>query len=411
MPWVSNLMSGAISDRSPGAAKARPLHVLTITPFFPHAENPVYGTYVSEPLELFPQFGLRSSVIGVSPLHHKQRNPLSGGASEWMRYPSLPGNFGLSAAGFFLYYRLLPFVRQLHRRERVDVIHAHAALPCAHAASLLAQRLHVPFVVTVHGLDVSNACSESGAQANRRARRSAQVYGSAASVVCISASVEKILQQGMPTPVRSCVIHNGVNPELFSPAEEPVSADPHKIVSVGNLIPTKGQDIILRAVARVAASFPDLSVEIIGEGPERKRLSDLARLLGISERVCFLGRQSREAVAKAIRECTIFALPSRFEGLGCVYLEAMACAKPVIACEGQGIDGIIEHGRNGWLIPADGAAELGAALQKLLATPELRSEIGANARKTVLNGLTLSDQTRRLADLYRDVVRPSAKNS
>ncbi|MFZ0230392.1 MAG: glycosyltransferase, partial [Mycobacterium sp.] len=307
-------MSVEAFDRPSLARDMSPLHILTITPFFPHAGNPVYGTYVSEPLELFSQTGQRSTVIGVSPLHHKRREPLPGGASEWMRYPSLPGNAGLSSAGFFLYYRLLPFVRQLNRRARIDVIHAHAALPCGHAASLLAERLHVPFVVTVHGLDVFNTCSMSGAGANSRARRSAHVYGRAASVVCISRSVEKILQQGMPTPVRSCIIHNGVDPEVFSPAEGPVPAQPPKILSVGNLIPTKGQDIILRAAAQVATSFPDLRVEIIGEGPERERLSDLARSLGTGERISFLGRQGREAVAKAMRECTIFALPSRFEG-------------------------------------------------------------------------------------------------
>jgi glycosyltransferase involved in cell wall biosynthesis len=164
-------------------------------------------------------------------------------------------------------------------------------------------------------------------------------------------------------------------------------------------------------VAHVAASFPDLRVDVIGEGPERKRLSDLARSLGIDERVSFLGRQSREAVAKAIRESTIFALPSRFEGLGCAYLEAMACGKPVIACAGQGIDGIIQHGRNGWLIPVDGVAELAAAFHELLATPDLRAQLGANARQTVLSGLTLSDQARQLGDLYRCVAKPDATNS
>ena len=104
-----------------------------------------------------------------------------------------------------------------------------------------------------------------------------------------------------------------------------------------------------------------------------------------------------------MRECTVFALPSRFEGLGCVYLEAMASAKPVIACEGQGIAEIIRHGQNGWLIPADGVPEMADALYQFLGSADLRAQIGASARQTILEGLTVSDQARHLADLYRAV--------
>jgi glycosyltransferase involved in cell wall biosynthesis len=174
---------------------------------------------------------------------------------------------------------------------------------------------------------------------------------------------------------------------------------------VGNLLRGKGHEIVLRAMAQVTARFPDLQCKMIGEGPDRNRFGRLARDLGISDKVSFMGRQDRQAVAKTMRECTIFALPSRFEGLGCAYLEAMACGRPVIACEGQGIGEIIQHGHNGWLIPVDGVQEMAEALSRLLSSPDLRTRIGANARQTIVNGLTTMDQVRRLNDVYRDVVR------
>ena len=120
----------------------------------------------------------------------------------------------------------------------------------------------------------------------------------------------------------------------------------------------------------------------------------LAQDLGISDRVHFLGRRSRSEVAEAMRNCTIFALPSRYEGLGCVYLEAMASGKPAIACHGQGIDEIIQHGNNGWLIPVDGLEELVQGLQLLLGDAELRTQIGQAARQTILDKLTLAHQAR-----------------
>ena len=278
----------------------------------------------------------------------------------------------------------------------------------------------VPFVVTVHGLDVFNICSEPGTSgAHRRAKVSSEVYRRATSVICISRAVESILKNGMADPTSSCVIYNGADPSVFSPEEAPPPDRVPSVLMVGNLLRIKGHETVFKAIAQLTArvtakvtdkvtdkvtpSFPSLRCTVIGEGPDRARLEAVAQSLGIADRVSFLGRQDRQTVARAMRECTIFALPSRFEGLGCVYLEAMASAKPVIACEGQGIAEIIKHGQNGWLIPVDGVAEMADALCQLLGSAELRKQIGASARQTILEGLTVSDQAQHLSNLYRTV--------
>ncbi|MFZ3340238.1 MAG: glycosyltransferase, partial [Terriglobales bacterium] len=83
--------------------------------------------------------------------------------------------------------------------------------------------------------------------------------------------------------------------------------------------------------------------------------------------------------------------------------EAMACARPVIACRGQGIEEIVEHRKNGWLISPDNLDELEQAISILLRSPELSLEIGQSARQTILKGLTVSHQARQLAALYREI--------
>ena len=132
--------------------------VLTLTPFFPSDQNEVSGCFVAEPLELLRQFGVDSSVIAVSPIYYRRKHPSSWAAAEWVRYPQVPGNIGLSSAGKILYARLVGRVRKLHAVKPIDVIHAHGALPCGHAAGLLSRHLGIPFVVTVHGLDAFNIC-------------------------------------------------------------------------------------------------------------------------------------------------------------------------------------------------------------------------------------------------------------
>ncbi|MFY9845319.1 MAG: glycosyltransferase, partial [Terriglobales bacterium] len=291
------------------------LHVLTITPFFPSNQNEVNGCFIAEPIEQLQQFGVDSTVIAVAPMYYPRQEPSATSTAEWVRYPQVPGNLGLATAGKLLYTRLLQRVRNLHRARPIDVIHAHAALPCGHASALLSKRLNIPFVVTLHGLDVFNTCFLGGIPAAWRRRVSMDVYRSAHTVVCISGKVQEVLQSGMPMQmqIRSTIVHNGVNPTLFSPdplacrgsapakIEAAVGPFDARILMVGNLQRSKGHELVLRTLATLKPSFPHLHCRIIGEGPDRTRFEDLARELVISQQVEFVGRQSRAGVADAMR--------------------------------------------------------------------------------------------------------------
>lgn len=386
------------------SAEASALHVLTLTPFFPSRWNEVNGCFVAEPIAQLGEFGVDCTVIAVSPVYHPRRHSISSAAAEWVRYPQIPGIIGLSSAGKLLYARLLVRIRQLHSVRSIDVIHAHAALPCGHAAKLLSQRLGVPFVVTIHGLDVFNTCGLGGIPAAWRRTVSADVYAAARNVICISGKVQEILKAGMPPGTRSTIVHNGVNPALFSPPSDDTPQFDSELLVVGALLQSKGHALVLRALGKLKDAFPKLRCRIIGEGRDRAQLEALVRELDIGQEVQFVRRQSRSEVAEAMRRCSVFVLPSRNEALGCVYLEAMACGKPVIGCRGQGIDGVIEHGKNGWLIPADGLEELVQGLFALLRSPELRMRIGTAARQTILEKLTLSQQAHQLTAVYRQAI-------
>src|SRR6266581_2669443 len=124
-----------------------PLHVLTLTPFYPSEHDDAAGCFIAEPVDVLAKIGVVNTVFAVQPayrgkLHAKE----SGVHAEWLRYLSLPGGFGLPSAGAFLFARIVGRVRNLHRLHRIDMIHAHAPLPCGHAAMLLSRELGVPYV-------------------------------------------------------------------------------------------------------------------------------------------------------------------------------------------------------------------------------------------------------------------------
>jgi teichuronic acid biosynthesis glycosyltransferase TuaC len=379
------------------------LHVVTLTPFYPSDENEVRGCFVSETLPELEFQDVRSSVIAVDSIYHPARKPSHSFPAEWIRYPQFPGNLGLASAGTFLAATILTKIRVLHRKSPIDLIHAHAALPCGDAARVISQRLGIPFVVTIHGLDVFNRCFENGRAAKWREKTSLKVYENARHVICISDSVRQLLITGMNSSIAASVVYNGTDCELFAPDfhqdREPT------ILIVGNLLAGKGHELVFRAIEQLKEIYPTLQCRMIGEGADRDRFVKLAADLRIIDRVHFLGRLSRDQVAEAMRACTVFALPSRYEALGCAYLEAMACAKPVIACRGQGIEEIIHHGSNGWLIPVDGLDELVNGLRILLGDAELRRRVGEAARQTVVDKFTLSRQAEQLREVYEEATR------
>lgn len=395
---MSVLVAPLETLRSSEPRISRRVNVLTLAPFFPSVEDPAQGCFVAEPIRRMSEHGIDSQVIAVNPFYRRPYRA-SEPKSEWATYYALPGNLGLLTSRVSLARALRSKVRKLHETARIDLVHAHSALPCGEAALAIAGDLKIPFLVSVHGLDVF-ADRQCGPWLGRAATRlSLDVYRRAARIICIS---EKVRQQ-LPDDLRAKapVVYNGVDEKLFSAAPGPSSS--FRVLSVGNLIPTKDHALLLRSFARVRSTLPHPELEIIGDGPERARLEELARALGIQSQVMFRGRQDRQTVALAMQACAVFALPSRYEGLGCVYLEAMACAKPVIGCAGQGIDEIIRDRHNGMLIPPGDEIALA---DRLLALQDiaLRQRLGSLARQAVLQSHTLHHQAGRLAEIYRECV-------
>jgi glycosyltransferase involved in cell wall biosynthesis len=382
--------------------KGKTLRVLTLTPFYPSESDDSQGSFVAEPLNALAQMGISNTVLALQPIYRgKLRSAKSIVSAEWIRYFSLPGRVGLPTAGAFVFARIVGLVRELMRSNCVDLIHAHAALPAGHAAMLLSSELGLPYVVSVHGLDAFSA-EQVGGRAGEWCRRIARrVYQGSRRVICVSELVREQVLSGMGAGCRTSVVYNGVDTDLFSPGSATAS-DRVSVLCVGKLLPIKGHEVLVRAVASIVPEFPTLTLEVIGHGPEFPRLNELTQKLGISGRVQFHGRQSRRQVADAMRRCTVFALPSSYEGLGCVYLEAMSAGKPVIGCRGQGIAEIIRQGSNGWLVGAGNDKELALALAMLLRDQSRRQNLGIAARDTIVDRLSLVQQAEHLARIYRE---------
>jgi teichuronic acid biosynthesis glycosyltransferase TuaC len=384
------------------APRKRPLHVLTITPFYPNSGNEADGCFVAEPLTALAKIGVQSTVFAVQPFYRPPASRLDSSIKvEWFRYPALPGGVGLSNAGLGLFLRLRTPARKLDAQMPIDLIHAHGALPCGQAAELLSRRMGVPYVVTVHGLDAFSSRQVPGRLGASCERVSRKVYSAAARVLGVSKRVCQEVHRGTAGHAKLLAVYNGVDPVAFAPAPEPENP---VILTVGNLIPTKGHELVVHALSALRADFPNLQWEIIGNGPEWSRVRALAEHSGVLPNIVFRGRRNRAEVAEAFQRCTVFVLPSSYEALGCVYIEAMSSGKVAIGCVGQGIDEVIHHGENGWLVQAGNRDELTDGLRLLLRDASRRAQISTAARETILQSHTLDCQARQLLSVYEESI-------
>ncbi|HEY6127148.1 MAG TPA: glycosyltransferase family 4 protein [Candidatus Acidoferrum sp.] len=165
----------------------------------------------------------------------------------------------------------------------------------------------------------------------------------------------------------------------------------------------KGMDTLISALPRLLPRWPELQLAAVGEGDDCAWLEDLAEQNGVRHRVHFISGLSYEQLAGYYAHCEIFALPSRGEGFGFVYLEAMACGKPVIGGAHGGAPEVIGDGETGYLVPHGDAGQLATAIGTLLADPALEREMGHRGKQRVENEFRFSVFAKSFRKILREL--------
>jgi glycosyltransferase involved in cell wall biosynthesis len=177
-------------------------------------------------------------------------------------------------------------------------------------------------------------------------------------------------------PARVVVVPPGIDRFASPPAGgEAAVGEPVSIGYVGRLDGFKGLDTLLHAYARVARDQRGTRLVLIGDGPSAGHVRELVETLGLTSRVDLAGQLTRAETGARMRQLDMLVLPSRVEALGMVILEAMALGVAVVASRVGGIPEIVEHGRNGLLVPVGDADQLASALLSLVQDPARRRQL------------------------------------
>ena len=291
----------------------------------------------------------------------------------------------------------------LRHAGRVDVLHANwlfTALAAWPAARLRGR----PLLVTLRGSDL--ALAERNAAFRAVAR---WILGRADGVATVSEDLGARARALGASADRVRVVPDGSDPVELDRVEARESLGLGRegpwVVFVGNVIPVKGIDVLLEAVAVLASRGVDGRFALVGGGEGIPAYEEQARALGIADRIRFAGFRPTHEIATWLAACDLFCLPSRSEGLPNSILEAMGAGRAIVATRVGGLPDLIEDEGNGILVPSESPEELADALGALLGDAERRDRMADRGRELLAErGLTWEATAARYLDFYRSLI-------
>lgn len=299
-------------------------------------------------------------------------------------------------------------IARLIKKEKIDVVHAHWILPQGFLAYLCKKMFKIPYIATAHAGDVfplkssffrffsalavknSDFCTANSSYTKKELKK---------------ISVEKDVS----------VIPMGVDTGLFSQKNKSLNLrrnfgiKKEFILSVGRLAEKKGIKYLIRAMENVVKKFPEAKLVIVGDGPERGNLETLAKNLELSKKVIFAGKISSRNLPEFYATADLFVGPSIVtesgdtEGLGVVFLEALASGTCVIGSNVGGIPDIIEHNKTGILVRQKDAKQLSDSIIKLLLNKKLRKSLALNGQRKVKNLYSWDSIGKKFDELFEQI--------
>jgi glycosyltransferase involved in cell wall biosynthesis len=301
--------------------------------------------------------------------------------------------------------RVLGRLFRFLRAEPVDILHAHV-FPANLAARLAGRAAGVPIVLTAH-----HDTDVWGGPHHRAIER--LTAGLSDRVVACSDAVRRYVTEryGLPgdrvVTLRNAIVVPPLRQDAAARDAQRARLGAGKgdalIGTLGRLDePKKGLSCFLRAAALVARECPRARFTVVGDGPARRRLENLAETVGLRGRIVFAGE--RRDVADLLPAFDLFVQPSLWEGFGLTVLEAMAAARPVVASRVGGVPEIVREGREGLLVPPGDPGALAAAILEVLRGSDLATRLGRAGRERVETAFAIDGLVRDTVALYRDLL-------
>lgn len=331
--------------------------LLVLTNSYPNKDNTHYGgMFIKEQVNRLKERFDSIYVISPQPIGYRKELGDYSYDNITVYYPRffhVPVEFFRKKLGDNFYKATLKVIKK--ERLEFDLIHAHFTWPAGYTGALLGREFNVPLVITAHGFDVYEVPFRS----DYYREKVVAALEVADHVITVSRSNLRILTETLGVqPEKVSLIPNGFDGELFRPMpQDKVRArlglplEKKIILTVGNLVPVKGHEYLIRAAEKIVKEKPNVFFVVVGSGPLRKKLEGLVRSLNLEGYFYFAGARPHEEIPFWMNAANLFVLPSVRESFGVVQIEALAIGIPVIATINGGSEDIITSEDYGLLCP------------------------------------------------------------
>jgi glycosyltransferase involved in cell wall biosynthesis len=285
----------------------------------------------------------------------------------------------------------------------VNHLHAHFVERAATVALVASRLLDIPYSLAVH----------AGEDIYVHPVLLPEKFSEAKFIIsCTQYNLDYLKQEGIPgLDGKAFCIHHGLDVQRYPPATRP--QDPPLFVSVARLVEKKGLEYLVRACRQLRDQGRDFVCHIVGSGPARRRLEALIAELSLQDTVKLCGVVPHERVIEQYDQATIFVLPcirgddGSLDGIPNVLAEAMAMKLPVVSTTVSAIPELVDDQVNGLLVAPRDEGLLVAALARLLDDPDLRENLGENARQAVIEKFDIERNVRSVYDVFVSQGGPS----
>jgi len=295
--------------------------------------------------------------------------------------------------------------RKILSERKIDVIHAHWLIPQGWIAHSLSKNFNIPFIVTSHGGDLF------GLQGNILTKVKKGVAENATAMTVVSQAMKEYLEQISIQPKILEVIPMGVDLQNRFTPKYHIQRHKNELLFVGRLVPKKGLNFLLDALAILVRTRPELSLNIVGFGPEEANLKEQVQQLKLENNVKFLGALSQDKLPDQYRQATLFVAPfvradnGDQEGLPVALMEAIGCGCPAVVGHVAGIEDLLGEDIGHIAVNPHNKQELIAAISTALDEPVIAAERAKHIRR---NALALIDWS-SVANAYAKMLATSTQ--
>ena len=384
------------------------MNVLFLTHSFPRSEGDAAGSFILRLAVALRAEDVNVRVVAPAGAGLPASEEMEGVSVERFRYAprrfeklAYTGNMANDVASSWTARLALvgflgsDFVHSVRARRSFEpeLVHAHWWFPNGVVGTWVSGLARIPLVTTLHGTDVRLA---------RKVGVAKPLFGHVLKHSAAVTTVSKWLKEETEALVPG--VHPSVAPmpvatNLFGPGS---SRDGQRLLFVGRLNDQKGAEHLVHALATMKT--PAASLDIVGDGPNREALKQLAQQLGVASRIRWHGQLSQSELPPLYQRAAAVVIPSIDEGLGLVAVEALLCETPVVAFDSGGLRDVIQHEKTGLLVKPGDRAALASALDNLLARDGRGSQLGRAGRLYALSAFAPESAARRYAEIYRQVL-------